>query len=63
MYVCLSHLLLQIESMHKSKSEFMEDFCDGEIFAVHPLFSVHCNALQVFLKHTHVHCTLYVWGT
>jgi len=27
----------------------MEDFCDGKAFADHPLFSLHSNALQVFL--------------
>ena len=36
-------LLIQVESSHKSKSGFMEDFCDGKLFSVHPLFSVHCN--------------------
>ena len=27
----------------------MNDYCDGEIFASHPLFSVHKDALQIFL--------------
>jgi len=39
---------LQVESCHKSKSGFMEDFCDGKLFSVHPLFSVYCNVLQVW---------------
>ena len=26
----------------------MEDFCDGELFSKHPLYSVHQNALQIF---------------
>ena len=26
----------------------MEDFCDGEFFSKHPLYSVHRNALQIF---------------
>ena len=27
----------------------MNDFCDGEVFTYHPLFSVHEDALQIFL--------------
>ena len=27
----------------------MEDYCDGEAFASHPVFSVHNDALQIFL--------------
>ena len=38
-----------MESGHKTSSDLMEDFCDGKVFAVHPLFSLHLNALQVFL--------------
>ncbi len=40
--------LLQVESGHKSESGFLEDFCDGEFFSAHPLFSVHASALQCF---------------
>ena len=32
----------------------MEDYCDGELFSVHPLFSAHSNALQV--QHNLVTC-------
>jgi len=39
----------QIKNGHKSKTSFLEDYCDGEIFATHPLFSLHSNALQIFL--------------
>lgn len=27
----------------------MSDYCDGEVFASHPVFSVHKDALQIFL--------------
>lgn len=26
----------------------MEDYCDGEAFSVHPLFSAHLDAFQIF---------------
>ena len=37
-----------MESGHKTTSDLMEDFCDGKVFAAHPLFFLHLNALQVF---------------
>ena len=43
-----SFMAFQVESGHKSESEFLEDYCDGEAFTSHPLFSVQFNALQIF---------------
>ena len=39
---------------HKSKSGLMEDFCDGATFAVHPLFSVKVDSLQVFFYYDEI---------
>lgn len=30
-------------------SDILHDYCDGEGFAIHPLFSVHDDALQIFM--------------
>lgn len=30
------------------------DFCDGDVFAKHPLFSVHRDALQILLYYDEV---------
>ena len=48
------YLLLQIEHGHASAEEQYEDFCDGEFFKSHPLFSVHCNSLQLQLYYDNV---------
>ncbi len=32
----------------------MEDFCDGHVFQSHPLFTVHCHGLQLFLYYDDV---------
>ena len=38
---------LQIKNVHKSCNEIMSDFCDGEAYGAHPLFSVHEDAPQI----------------
>lgn len=40
-------MCLQIKNGHKSCNEIMSDFCDGETYTAHPLFSVHKDALQI----------------
>lgn len=39
--------LFQIERGHCNTTNLF-DFCDGEVFRSHPLFSVHSTALQIF---------------
>ena len=36
-----------MEKGHKSLSDIMEDYCDGEVFKSHPLFSVQTTAIQI----------------
>ena len=48
-HMCDSCVLIQVENGHKTSSGTLEDFCDGEVFTSHPLFSCHCNALQILL--------------
>jgi len=33
---------------HRSSSDIMEDYCDGEAFKLHPLFSFQASAIQIF---------------
>lgn len=40
---------MQINNGHKSPDDIMNDFCDGDTFTSHPVFSVHKDALQIFL--------------
>jgi len=40
---------LLISHGHKSTSSIKYDYCDGDGFNRHPPYSVHANALQVFL--------------
>ena len=44
----LSCVYIQIKHGHKSSSDLLHDFCDGEAFTTHPLFSVKLDALQTF---------------
>lgn len=39
----------EITTCHESTDCFMRDFCDGEFFKQHPIFSNHQNALQIIL--------------
>lgn len=39
---------------HMSTDNIKRDFCDGEFFRSHPIFSVHHNALQFLLYHDDV---------
>ena len=39
----------QIEHKHKTSTSAFHDYCDGEGFTTHPLFSAHNDALQIFL--------------
>ena len=39
---------MQINGVHCSGSDTLEDFCDGNVYHSHPLFSLHSDALQVF---------------
>lgn len=42
-------LFIQIDKGHQSnKQEILEDFCDGQVFKTHKLFSLHYKALQLF---------------
>lgn len=56
MYICTLQALLinpslkeELLSVHKSADNVRRDFCDGEFFKNHPVFSVHSNALQFIL--------------
>jgi len=40
---------IKVEKGHKSSTEILNDFCDGEAFSSHPLFSVQNNSLQIML--------------
>ena len=33
---------------HTLDSDTLEDYCDGQVFKSHPLFSIHKNALQIY---------------
>ena len=35
------------EQGHSSSSDIMEDYCDGEAFKSHCLFSLHANTIQI----------------
>ena len=49
-HVCIDLMhTLQLETGHQSQSGYYEDFCDGEVFKSHPLYSLHCDGLQLFL--------------
>ena len=37
-----------------NSSEYMYDFCDGEVFNEHPLFSTDSNALQIVIYYDDV---------
>jgi len=37
-----------VERGHRSPFDIMEDYCDGEAFQSHPLFSIRANAMQIF---------------
>ena len=40
---------LQLETGHRSQRGYYEDFCDGEVFQAHPLYSLDCDGVQLFL--------------
>ena len=40
-------MFVKVERGHKSLSSIMEDYCDGETFSSHALFSAHIDALQI----------------
>jgi len=40
--------VLQIRTGHKSQSEVLLDYCDGEVFQSHPLFSMHTKIMSYF---------------
>jgi hypothetical protein len=45
-----NYIPIQIKRGHQCDhdSGLLSDFCDGEVFRSHPLFSVHSTALQIF---------------
>lgn len=54
----LSHLLCQqINNTHQRDDGKFEDFCDGQTFKTHPLFSRNPNALQLMLYYDEVEIT------
>lgn len=44
---CIFVIIIKVEQGHKSHSCIREDYCDGEAFSSHALFSAHINALQI----------------
>lgn len=42
-------IFTEIKNGHKSKTALLQDYCDGKVFVAHPLFSLHSDALQIFL--------------
>ena len=40
-------MLEYIDHPHQRSDDFLEDFCDGEVFKNHPLFSTDPHALQI----------------
>ena len=40
---------LKVENPHKSSDGLIRDYCDGEQFRNHPLFSVDSKALQIMV--------------
>lgn len=51
MYVLI---FVQIERGHTNTSGLLEDFCDGQNFSTHPLFSIEAKGLQIFLYYDEV---------
>ena len=52
LWSCTLHTYLiafQVYSDHTDVDGYLKDYCDGENFKSHPLFSVHSRALQIFL--------------
>ena len=54
-YVGKCHLCqLQIQDDHKSSDGFIRDYCDGEAYPSHPLFSVRRGCLELILYYDDV---------
>jgi hypothetical protein len=47
-------LFLQVEHPHQRADNLLADFCDGEAFRNHPLFSVDPTALQILLYYDEI---------
>lgn len=45
---CILLTFIKVERGHRSLSCIMKDYCDGEAFSSHALFSTHTDALQIF---------------
>lgn len=46
--IVLASCYFQIEKGHGAANGDIRDFCDGEVYKSHPLFSLHPTALQIF---------------
>jgi len=45
----LRSFLLQVFKERTNQSEYFHDFCDGQVYKEHPLFSVDKRALQLII--------------
>ena len=50
----MKNILCQVNNSHQRNDGKIEDFCDGEAFSEHPLFSSDPTALQLFLYYDEV---------
>uniref|UniRef100_A0A1X7UZQ4 Uncharacterized protein n=1 Tax=Amphimedon queenslandica TaxID=400682 RepID=A0A1X7UZQ4_AMPQE len=47
--VAKMHVAEIVLRSHERNDGLLSDFCDGDLFACHPLFSLHSSALQIIL--------------
>ena len=51
----LAICLIQVERGHSvTRQDVLRDFCDGEVYRQHPLFTLHFDALQVLFYYDEV---------
>ena len=48
-YTFINGSLLQVFKERTNSTEFLYDFCDGQVYKEHPLFSVDDHALQLII--------------
>ena len=48
-FLVACNFLLKIDTTHQSEDGLLRDFCDGETFRKHPLFSMCPKALQLMI--------------
>lgn len=46
--------ILQISGGHRSTTNALKDYCDGESYATHPLFSIDASSFQILFYYDEV---------